>query len=155
MANGEAHEKVGMAAGGIAAFLFSDGAEPLPKRLAEAAGGIVGGWTGGKLPDILEPAIHSWHRSVAHSATAGVGVIAMAARWLDASQTACRARADHFAARQLDPTVSDLERLLYAAAELFWRAAAGFIVGAAAGYLSHLALDAATPRGLPMICRGL
>jgi uncharacterized membrane protein len=31
-----------------------------------------------------------------------------------------------------------------------WRMLSGFAVGAATGYLSHLALDVGTPRGLPL-----
>jgi membrane-bound metal-dependent hydrolase YbcI (DUF457 family) len=37
---------------------------------------------------------------------------------------------------------------------MFWRFAAGFANGLAAGYVSHLALDAATPRSLPLLVSG-
>jgi hypothetical protein len=32
--------------------------------------------------------------------------------------------------------------------------AAGIPIGTAAGYVSHLVLDAGTPRGIPLIARG-
>jgi len=32
-----------------------------------------------------------------------------------------------------------------------WRMLSGFAVGAATGYDSHLALDACTPRGIPLL----
>jgi hypothetical protein len=35
--------------------------------LLELAGGCLGGLIGGIVPDVFEPAINSWHRSVAHS----------------------------------------------------------------------------------------
>jgi hypothetical protein len=35
--------------------------------------------------------------------------------------------------------------------ELMWRFAAGFTNGLAAGYVSHLAPDAATPRSIPLL----
>lgn len=38
--------------------------------------------------------------------------------------------------------------------EFFWRAAAGFGNGLAAGYLSHLVLDAGTPRSIPLLTNG-
>lgn len=38
--------------------------------------------------------------------------------------------------------------------ELLWRLAAGFANGLAAGYLSHLALDAVTPRSIPLLKTG-
>ncbi len=34
---------------------------------------------------------------------------------------------------------------------LLWRLAAGFANGLAAGYISHLALDAVTPRSIPLL----
>jgi len=49
-----------------------------------------------------------------------------------------------------DP-ISDLFAKL---AELFWRFLAGLANGLAAGYVSHLALDAFTPRSLPLLASG-
>jgi hypothetical protein len=34
---------------------------------------------------------------------------------------------------------------------LFWRTMAGFLIGFVVGYSSHLLLDAATARGLPIV----
>jgi len=51
---------------------------------------------------------------------------------------------------QLDP----LSKLLWTLAECFWRFLAGFTNGLAAGYISHLILDAATPRSIPLLAAG-
>jgi membrane-bound metal-dependent hydrolase YbcI (DUF457 family) len=48
---------------------------------------------------------------------------------------------------QVDP----LTQFLSAMAELFWRFLAGLLNGMAAGYVSHLILDADTPRGIPLL----
>jgi len=63
---GETHRCVGLASGvGYAAFQAKE--QSSLGLAAEVAGGALGGYWGGKLPDVFEPAIHSWHRSLAHS----------------------------------------------------------------------------------------
>jgi hypothetical protein len=57
---------------------------------------------------------------------------------------------DVFAFVPTDP----ISRLLLSLFELMWRLAAGFANGLAAGYISHLALDAATPRSIPLLKAG-
>jgi len=42
-------------------------------------------------------------------------------------------------------------RLWHAVLEFFFRLLAGAVAGALGGYSSHLALDASTPRSLPLI----
>ena len=118
--------------------------------LAEVAGGGLGGRWGGRLPDILDPGIHSHHRDVCHSVAALLGAAAITT---EAARRYCRDRADeHRVARQALPEAS-LPALLLLVAELFWRFVAGLISGLQAGYVSHLLLDAATPRSLPLLCR--
>ena len=51
------------------------------------------------------------------------------------------------------PAPSDQwQHLLLTIEELFWHFVVGFANGIAAGYVSHLALDATTPRGIPLLC---
>src|SRR6266480_2562998 len=73
MACYETHKYLGMAAGmGYSAFQAK---EQTPLNLiAEMTGGTLGGRIGGTLPDKLEPAISSWHRSIAHSGTTAAAV---------------------------------------------------------------------------------
>lgn len=150
MANGKTHKWIGIApGGGVAAFRARR--EPLPDQLVEAVGGVIGGYFGGKMPDILEPAIHSWHRDTCHSWTVG-GVIATGVPALERWEKDCRERAADFRRRRLAAGVPPLTAS-YWLAEWFWSLAAGFVAGFEAGYVSHLALDASTPRGLPLLCR--
>ncbi len=154
MASEKAHSAAGMTAGGIAAFARSGNQEPI-NQLAEALGGVIGGRFGGRLPDMIEPAIHSWHRGPAHSVTMGAGLLASAGGGIAMWETDWRARAASFAERKTDPRLSEAERLLYGVVDLSCRIAAGLAVGLVAGYLSHLALDAGTPRSIPLLKRGL
>lgn len=150
MANGPTHILVGVIAGTGAAVFKSKGQET-PCRFLEAAGGALGGYLGGKLPDILEPATSSWHRSTAHSFSAAA-VVATGLAKVDIFQNYCRRRADSIAAvRATMPEDGGLGVLLQLLAEAFWRLCAGFAAGLAAGYLSHLALDALSPRCIPII----
>jgi len=132
----ETHTYVGVAAGiGYAAFQAK---EQSPANLmVEAAGGALGGWCGGRLPDAFEPGTSSWHRSLAHSGTTGTAIVAMRGK-LTEWEKFCR----------------PWQELRWKAEELFWRLAAGFANGLAAGYVSHLALDAGTPRSIPLLVGG-
>jgi hypothetical protein len=47
-----------------------------------------------------------------------------------------------------------LSQLLSTFGEIFWEFLAGFLNGLMAGYTSHLALDALTPRSIPLLGRG-
>ena len=50
---------------------------------------------------------------------------------------------------------SSLTQLWLTVRELFWRALADFANGLAAGYCSHLVLDAGTPRSIPLLTNSL
>jgi len=160
MSDGKTHRLVGAGTGAVFAG-FRAKEQKAPNWWCEVAGGALGGYVGGLLPDVLEPAISSWHRDIAHSCAAGGGVIAMG-NALAAFEAACRENAekcraipmeqqgDVFAFVPADP----ISRLLLSLFELLWRLAAGFANGLAAGYVSHLALDAATPRSIPLLKAG-
>ncbi len=164
----ETHAYVGLTAGlGYAAFQ-AKGQSQL-NVVVEAAGGALAGWWAGQLPDVFEPAISSWHRSVAHSGTAAATIVVTARRKLTAVQDQCRKQAEVCRTKRhslkLVPHPSQpnlfvpapgqrLEHFLLTIEELLWRLAAGFANGLAAGYVSHLALDAATPRSIPLLIAG-
>src|SRR5438046_2355364 len=77
MADRRTHKVVGGASGAIAAAYMARDSEPI-QILMEALGGAIGGVLGGLLPDEFEPAIHSWHRSIAHSLTGvAAGVVTL------------------------------------------------------------------------------
>jgi hypothetical protein len=162
------HAYVGMTAGiGYAAFQAKE--QGSANLFVEAAGGALGGWWGGQLPDVIEPGTHPWHRSLAHSGVAGTTSLTAGRSKLNLCQDQCRRQAEACRIKRESlkmvphpsqpnlfvPAPSDQwEHLCLTIQELFWRFAAGFANGFAAGYVSHLALDAGTPRSLPLLVRG-
>lgn len=103
------------------------------------------------LPDMLEPATSPNHRGAAHSlATAtAIGVVAQArhhARCL-ALANECEVRATALATGSA-PWQDEMR-----SAQL-WRLAAAVVLGSIAGYGSHLVLDGATPKSLPVFISG-
>lgn len=148
MARQRTHVVVGVAAGAAGAAYWSRG--NTPSRLAETVGGGIGGALGGVLSDLVEPAINSWHRSIAHSYSAiAVGLATVSdkmVRW----QEYCREQAA-LHDRMSQASLEDWWRAWHTVCALLWRLAGGFLVGVAVGYLSHLALDQVTPRGLPLL----
>lgn len=149
MPNGRTHKVVGAVAGGSFALVRSAG-QPAAHRTVETAGGVLAGVGLGVLPDVLEPAIHPGHRSVAHGAAPAVALGVLASRHLDSWQASLRARADRQGALAMQ-SQSTLAQLWHAFLELLLRLAAGAVAGGLGGYGSHLALDAFTPRSLPLI----
>jgi len=161
MADRKTHIVAGITAGiGYAAYQAKE--QSTPNRLTEIAGGGVGGYLGALLPDILEPGVSSWHRGTAHSWSAGAGIVSLRDR-LAGWEKFCREQAENckaipmmsvdaftFVPAPVDP-ISDLFAKL---AEFLWRFLAGLANGLAAGYVSHLALDAVTPRSLPLLASG-
>lgn len=150
MANGRVHRLAGALSGaGSAALRAKD--LPGQNQLVEAIGGAIGGYWGGQLPDLLEPATSSWHRDFAHSVSVGglaVKATNMVAEW----ESDCRRRSKHFGS--LRQATHDQRLVLwYRCLELFWLLVAGVVIGFLTGYISHLVLDALTPRGLPLVAR--
>jgi len=152
--NGKTHRAVGAVSGFAVTLARSDGQEKW-KRLAEGVGGALGGYLGACAPDVLEPAVHSWHRNGCHSVSAGAAVVVGARKAVGAWEAKCREMAARCETKRHAAGVNDLQRLLYLIAEVALRIAAGLLSGAATGYVSHLVLDAVTPRGIPLICRQL
>jgi hypothetical protein len=165
MPNRRAHGKAGRKAGAVfAAYRAKD--QSVANFAIETVSGRFGGQVGALAADVIEPAISSCHRGPAHSCVAGVAILSLLGDALPQIETYCRQQADQKAEQlrtvpmkpdlmQLNIFVpapnSALTQLFLALAELFWRALAGFVNGMAAGYLSHLLLDAGTPRSIPLL----
>lgn len=154
MPNGRVHGRVGAATGAAAAWLAST-SEPDYARALAVVGGGFGGWAGGRLPDHLEPAVHPNHRDLCHSlGTSG------ALAW-GAAKTFKGVRDDMFAhaarlrdcRRSLPP--DDSRRFWLGLEEGLTYLLFGALVGAPVGYLGHVAMDFATPKCVPLICRDL
>ena len=149
MPNHDVHWPVGTASGGAYALYMGYG-QPLWYVVAETAGGAVGGFAGGVLPDRIDTPDSPQHRAEAHSMaiTGTIGLILK--ENLPGWQSALRAQADTFAVMRTQST-SPLHQFFYWLAEYFCRFLAGVIAGVLAGYGSHLALDFFTPMSLPVL----
>ena len=152
------HKCVGAGAGAVyAGFQAKD--QTGAAYWLEVIGGSIGGYTTSMLPDKFEPAVSSWHRGPFHSAVAA-GVAAGLSAKLEQWSTICRAKANAKKAPQLENTQtgervalprSTFEELVAQIVEWFWRLLAGFLNGLAAGYVSHVALDAVVgSRSIPL-----
>jgi hypothetical protein len=151
MPNRRTHQAVGLTAGGVAAAYRARN-EARGDQILEGLGGGIAGWTGGQLPDVLEPAISSYHRDIAHSWTAMYGVSKLFPA-LEEWEEECRLRSNHYYRLRMTSGLDPLSAVAYLIAEVLWRLAAGALSGLAAGYASHLVLDFFTPRGLPLLAR--
>ena len=149
MANRKVHQQVGAASGAVFALSRSGAQEP-KGVLLETIGGALGGLLFGIAPDVIDPPTHPGHRSLGHG-VAPIGAVAVyyfenLGSWQE--QLRCLAWNCADAARQAG---SESERFQYVLLEKLCRLATGFVAGAGAGYVSHLVLDAATPKRLPLI----
>jgi hypothetical protein len=127
----------------------------------------LGGDVGALVSGFLNPGISSRHRGTAHSCAAG-GVVLSLGELLGGSGTFCRQQGEQKAEeRKTLQTLPDpqqpnlsiaapnsfLAQLWLSICEIFWWAVAG-ANGLAAGYMSHLVLDAGTPRSIPLLTNG-
>jgi hypothetical protein len=120
-------------------------------RFVEGCGGLIGVFVGGLGPDLTDPPTWLGH----HSVGPGLCPVAMGAlAWqhrLDSVQADLHRVADGHrwqAAQCEDPMLAVWHSLMETACRLL----AGFLAGFFMGYLSHVALDFATPRCLPLVC---
>lgn len=150
MPNRKVHVVTSGAIGALFA-LHKSGDQPDLSRVCEALGGLVGGYAGGRLPDVLDPPTSPRHRGRAHSFAAAATVLKLSRRDLDRWQQTCRRWADECHANQQAATPCSPERVLMQLAELACRLLAGCLAGLLAGYLAHLALDSVTPCCLNLI----
>jgi hypothetical protein len=167
MADGKAHTYFAIAAGvGMTAYVAKE--QTGLDFWLQLLGAAIGSRCTGNLPDIFEPAISSYHWGTFHSVGMGGTITAQADRISDIRKF-CQSQADQCKNNpkrllmirvaegisfpiELDGAVGEvfsfIERCL-------WLILSGFVVGAATGYVSHLALDAATcKRTLPLVTKG-
>ena len=151
MPNKQTHRPIGLTVGAVVALQQASGS--IRDQILETLAGAGGGWIGAALPDWLDPpCLGPRHRGAAHGIlTAGSALIAMS-KWSIESRGYLRSRsAEHTAlAASAQLPLRAAFHLIVAAS---YRAMPGFLSGLAAGYCSHLALDAVTPAGLPLMSR--
>ena len=149
MANRRTHVSAGVASG-TAAALYTAREQRGAAFVGEAIGGALGGFVGACLPDQTEPPLHSWHRSTGHSVAAAAAIANAAMQSLAAWQQFCRTQAArHDGARANAGNVA--AQAWHAVVAFLWHVLSGCAAGLPVGYLSHLALDACTPRCIPLL----
>lgn len=154
MSSGKTHNIVGGLSGGAYALMRAPSGQPPLNTFAEVLGGAVGGILGAKLPDLIEPAIHSYHRSTFHS-VAAIGTVSYGALQTQVNPAAIlRETAALARQRAVMARATGQSPLLDQLMELLFHLLAGALAGAAAGYVSHLVCDATTPRSIPLFTRG-
>lgn len=155
MANRPLHIVGGVAFGAGAALYHARPAATPLEMLLEVLGGAAGGYVASAVPDMLEPATSPNHRNVAHSVAAGTALVVKAAKPVSRYREGLRAQADQYAAKRRRPETTTLQSVWFFLCECFYRVAAGAVSALVPGYLSHLTLDAVTPRGIPLLAAKL
>lgn len=137
MPNRTVHRTVGVGAGVATSAVLSDNLQQ-PSRIVEIFAAAIGGYVGAAAPDWIDPATTPNHRSVGHSVVfAGGGLVCAASQMNDwRSELHARSQAAFFHGQS--------------AQGYLFLVASGLLTGLFMGYASHLALDATTPRSLPL-----
>lgn len=145
--NGPTHRVVGASVGASAALHRAWGKPTAP--VVEAAGGGIAGWYFGRGPDILEPATSPNHRGPFHSVAFALVLILGDAKLVELQDTArAWANEQEKLGRQAQSWWAARWHHFLA---LVGRLGTGALSAVCPAYLSHLALDATTPRGLPFL----
>ncbi|HEY3489821.1 MAG TPA: hypothetical protein VGK27_06845 [Candidatus Deferrimicrobiaceae bacterium] len=120
-------------------------------QLAEAFGGGLGGYVGGKLPDIFEPATSSRHRSAFHS-VGMIGLLGNSFPVIDSWEQWCREHAEYHRAARENPSLNPIVQFFHFLAEVIFRVLAGIPAGMVTAYISHLVLDGLIDkRSIPLV----
>jgi hypothetical protein len=152
MGNYEQHKRLSGTVGGISALVCARDQPPL-LMLAEVCGGWVAGQYVGTWADVAEPATSSHHRNVCHALAPSAYGAMLVFQQVGPIQTALRSQAQ--TCFMLAATTSDgFDRCVNVAMGLFLHVLAGTVPAIPAGYLSHIALDASSPRSVPVLFRG-
>jgi membrane-bound metal-dependent hydrolase YbcI (DUF457 family) len=149
MANSREHTLWGSAAG-VAAYIHFAYRKDEPISLSELLGSALSGILAAKVPDILEAATHPNHRSIFHGIF--FAVLALPTAWV----STCKKREAIIGQaqeceRRAAVTINNPERHNWNQRAVWLRFCAGHLLGLIPGYASHLAADALTPKGLPLL----
>jgi len=149
MANSREHLLWGAAAG-AGVYILSAWITGEKISFSELLGSALSGVLTAKVPDILEPATHPNHRAVFHSVCfAG---LALPNAWA----ATCKKREEIIGQaqeceRRAAIATNNQERDYWSQQANWLRFCAGSLLGLVPGYASHLAADALTPKGLPLL----
>lgn len=147
------HKTVGGVVGGATALVCAQNQPPL-LILAEMLGGFVAGQYAGTWPDIFEPGTSSHHRDLCHALAPTAYAATFAFQQVPTLQNSLRSQAQ--TCFQLAAGTNDgFQQFVNVAVGLFLHVLAGAVPAIPASYVSHVALDAASPRSVPLLTRGL
>ena len=170
MPNRKTHVQLGVTAGTVAgAYRVARRRKRRPEKpvsvlhdALQIVGSGAGGYFGGRLPDVIEPATTPNHRGPAHSFV-GTGFLVRLAGNLDRWEDGWRDQAEyHGESRRREwsqfQTASAWEAVqhliksgLHGLAELFFALLSGIPIGVVAGYVSHVVADGFTPKSVPIV----
>ena len=146
------HQRLGGPIGGLTALVFA-AEQPPALALIEALGGWWAGEKAATLPDVFEPGTSSHHRGPAHSLSlTAYGTTSVFQQTRDIQNQLRFAAQQCFQTAQLSQ--NGVQQIICGTLGLFRHSAAGALPAIPASYASHVLLDAATPRGVPMLFRG-
>lgn len=147
MPNKKTHVTVGTIVGGGHAAYKAWGQEPYQIFL-EALGGALGGYVGGRVPDIIDPPTSPRHRSIGHGVIPNGIVSAICYKNLGNWQNSLRSRAADYQSKR-EQAEGLVDQIKYGLLEALCYILSGFLAGLGAGHTSHLLLDLTTPSRLP------
>lgn len=154
MPNGKVHRQVGIVAGAGVALVNTREADSAADRLLELLGGALGGILGAKIPDIIDPADTPNHRDIGHGLLTALKLGTVCWQELPKWQNKCRLSAEAYRAKAA-ATQDGVAAFFYELVAALLIALAGALAGVYGGCASHLAMDFCTPKGLPLLARGL
>jgi len=140
MPRGIVHKPVGTASGLVAAMVVIGERRSNYNLVLLLASGL-GGWYGGTFPDVLDPPDSPNHRAFFHSVTCNGGLALSVGKPLVGKLQ--KLVDDAYALPDSNDGAINWDKIV----RLF---IAGALVGFAAGYASHIALDMLTARSLPI-----
>lgn len=140
MSSGKTHRTVGVAIGVGAVFAHNYIATS-EHHFMDYLGAAIGGYIGAKIPDIIDPPTSPNHRSIGHSAVLNTLLIKWVLSNIGTFRTYCFKQANE--KQNGDGSINFTSEC--------YRFLAGVSLGIIAGHVSHLALDATTPKSLPLI----
>lgn len=155
MPNGPTHQLLGALSGAAAAHHYvASSLSPLERKAGTSmlvVGGLIAGGLGGRIPDLLDPPLHPNHRAFFHSVVAGCAVAGAAA--LTVKKLGVLLAPPGASTVAVEPTGTASARRSHPAASVSLDQALVFalVLALLVGVLSHLAADAGTPKGLPLI----
>jgi hypothetical protein len=149
MPNAKVHAPTGLVLGAANAFRLSQG-QPDNYRLVETLSGAFFGATAGLIPDRIDPPDHPNHRAGGHGAVQTIALAYFANKVTPMIQEKLRGIATSlFDEAQLRP--ESFERSMCQVGGVCYLILSGALPGITAGYASHVALDAFTPKSIPFI----